>query len=130
MILRGALLTTETFALWYLCFRGWRLRTIGQTRGSHLFRDLVELCEFREENPEHTLGKVAFLLPGQGRKTYIRDPSRDGPGTNSLTHTPYCILTSADIKLGYFESSVVPSSNQAKENIGGTQLGSVAWKSE
>jgi len=56
----------------------------------------------------------------------IRDVIQDGPGSNSLIHTPYCILTSADIKLGYFESSVVPSSNQAKENNGGTQLGSVA----
>ena len=57
----------------------------------------------------------------------MKDASRDGPGlSQSLTHIPYSILTSADIKLGYFESSVVPSSNQTKENVGGTQSGSLA----
>ena len=60
------------------------------------------------------------------RQYVINDTSQGGLGSNSLAHTPYCILTSADIKLGYFESSVVPSSNQAKENIGGTQSVSLA----
>jgi len=36
-------------------------------------------------------------------------------------HIPNCILTSGDIKFGYFDSSEVPSSIRAKEyNIGGS----------
>ena len=36
-------------------------------------------------------------------------------------HIPNCILTSSDIKFGYFDSSEVPSSIRAKEyNIGGS----------
>ena len=54
----------------------------------------------------------------------------DGSVSRSLIHTPYNILTSTGIKFGYFESLVVPSSNQAKETIGDTQLGSLAAKSE
>ena len=61
-----------------------------------------------------------------GEQSVIKNASQDGPRSNGLAHTPYRILTSADIRLGYFESSVVPSSNQAKENIGGTQSGSLA----
>ena len=64
------------------------------------------------------------------RRSVIKSASKDGPGSKSLTHIPYCILTSADIKLGYFDSSVVPSSNETKENVGGTQPGSLARKSE
>jgi len=35
--------------------------------------------------------------------------------TLSPIHIPYNVLTSADIKLGYFDSSVIPSSDRAKE---------------
>lgn len=47
---------------------------------------------------------------------------------NRRIHTnPYSTLTSGNIKFGYFEYSVVPSSNEPKENIvGGSQPGSLA----
>jgi len=55
----------------------------------------------------------------------IQNACQHKPG--SLTHTPYNILTSASIKFGYFESLVVPSSDQAREiSIGGIQSGSPA----
>jgi len=48
-----------------------------------------------------------------------------------LDHSPYLPLTSANIKFGYLDSSVVPSSDRAKaNNIDGRQSGSLAWKSE
>jgi len=51
--------------------------------------------------------------------------------TTDLDHNPYSTLTTGDIKFGYFESSVVPSSNRAKAHInGGRQPGSLARKSE
>lgn len=41
------------------------------------------------------------------------------------------ILASAGIRFGYFELSVVPSSDMDNEMmIGGSQLGSLVWKSE
>lgn len=51
----------------------------------------------------------------------------NGPRSYSPIHIPYNILTSADIKFGYFESSVMPSSDIAKEYIiGGSQSGSLS----
>ena len=65
------------------------------------------------------------------RQSPIEDPIQSNPKSRRPAYTPYSVLTPVGIRFGYFESLVVPSSNQAKETItGGTQSGSLAAKSE
>jgi len=64
-------------------------------------------------------GSITLLedhrLPTQGAVGRHKNPKVP------KVHIPNCILTSGDIKFGYFDSSEVPSSIRAKEcNIGGS----------
>jgi len=73
----------------------------------------------KEEKNERKNGSITPLedhrLPTQGAVGRHKNPKVP------KVHIPNCILTSGDIKFGYFDSSEVPSSIRAKEyNIGGS----------
>ena len=67
--------------------------------------------------------------PRQGGSIALQEGQEivDKPEIQSPIHIPDCILTSSDIELGYFESSIASSSGIAKEYIiSGPQPGSLA----